>query len=117
MLTRAAFTVRPGLGPSAATARSLSASPARRRAELAAEACRLDRRHAVLKAVASRCEPGHRGLDPHDAFALRLRVLRRAGALRIKFLRIIDSLIACGGFDEARVVLGGRGRPPTGRGP
>ncbi len=78
--------------------------------ELAAEARRLDRRHAVLKAVAARCEPGHRGLGPHEAFTLRLRVLRRAGTQRKQFLRILETLLAAGGSELARGALPGRYR-------
>lgn len=87
-----------------------SPSPAGSWHELAAQARRIDRRHAVLKAVASRCEPGYRGLDADEAFTLRMRVLRRAGAQRREFLRILDTLLAAGGSDLARHAFQGRWR-------
>lgn len=83
-----------------------------RRAALAVEARRLDRRHGVLKAVASRCEPGYRGLDAQGSFALRVRVLRRAVVLRRRFLRLLGELAASESDDLAREVLRGRWRSP-----
>lgn len=91
------------------------APEALRRAALAVEARRLDRRHGVLKAVAARCEPGHRGLDAQGSFALRVRVLRRAVVLRRRFLRLLGELAANESDDLAWDVLRGRWRDPCSR--
>ncbi len=102
MLTTVPPTVRP-------------ATDALRRAALAVEARRLDRRHGVLKAVAARCEPGHRGLDAQRSFALRVRVLRRAVVLRRRFLRLLGELVTSEGDDLGSDLLTSRSRVPHSR--
>ena len=82
-----------------------SPTRATRLAALVTEALRLERRRLAAEAIADRCEPGARGLGLADAGALRLRALRRAVGLRVRFHGVIDSLILAGGFDEAMQVL------------
>lgn len=88
------------------------AGPRRRR--LNEEAARLARRLAVAEAVARRCEEEPRGLPGSHAFALRLRVLRRAAELRTRFLQAVDSLVLAGGYDEARRLLAHPGQEAAG---
>ena len=78
---------------------------ATRLAALSEEARRLERRRSIAEAIADRCEPGARGLGLADAGALRLRALRRAVGLRVRFHGVVDSLILAGGFDEAMQLL------------
>ncbi|HEU5119224.1 MAG TPA: hypothetical protein VFT74_21720 [Isosphaeraceae bacterium] len=85
--------------------RPVSEHSTRRRLDLQAQATRLARRLAMAEAIARRCEQGPRSLQGPPAFALRLRVLRRAADLRTRYLATVDALVLAGGFDEARRLL------------
>ena len=85
-----------------------------RRVVLADEARRLARRRAVALAVAARCRQiAAQAIQPAAAETVAGRAMKRATVLHVRFHRVLDALVAAGGFDDAITIVRDRKSSPV----